>query len=111
MALERIFFHLLDNAIKFGPAKSTIGISFKRQWNTLHIAVSDQGIGVPVEELRRIFDLFYQVDGALTRQYQGLGLGLAIIKRHLELSGGRVEVSSQPGKGSTFTIIYPIVDG
>ncbi len=108
-ALERIYFHLLDNAIKFGRPGGVVRVRFTTEADQLHIAVIDDGIGIARGQLRLIFEAFYQVDSNLTRQFEGLGIGLAIIKKQLEMTGGRITVESEPGRGSTFTIIYPVV--
>jgi signal transduction histidine kinase len=72
------------------------------------VAVKDAGIGISPHQLQNIFEAFYQVDNQLTRHYEGLGIGLTLIKRHLDLTGGRIQVESEPGGGSTFTIVYPL---
>jgi two-component system phosphate regulon sensor histidine kinase PhoR len=73
----------------------------------LCVSVSDNGIGISRRALRRIFDKFYQVDQTLSRRAGGCGLGLAIVKFILDAHGGTIEVESQPGKGSTFTVTLP----
>jgi len=75
----------------------------------VQIQVSDTGIGIALEEHGRIFERFYQVDGSATRRYSGLGLGLAVVKEVVEAHGGRVNVESEVGKGSVFTISLPVV--
>jgi two-component system sensor histidine kinase ChiS len=72
------------------------------------IAVADTGVGIPADKLERIFDSFYQVDGSSTREYGGTGLGLAITRNLVEAHGGVIEVASEQGKGSTFTVLLPI---
>ena len=69
--------------------------------------VRDEGIGIPAEELRRIFDSFYQVDGSTTRSYPGAGIGLAVSKEIVERHGGRIEVESEPGQGTSFLVFLP----
>lgn len=107
-ALEKIFFHLLDNAVKFSTERSTVRITFERKDNDLHIGIVDQGIGIPEDRLQSIFELFYQVDDRLARAHEGLGLGLTITRMLTSATGGRIDVKSQVGKGSTFTVIYPV---
>jgi signal transduction histidine kinase len=107
-ALERIFFHLLDNGLKFGREGENVRVEFHEQDGLLAIAVHDDGIGIPSQQMRNIFDAFYQVDNQLTRRYAGLGIGLTLIKRQLDLTGGRIRVESEPARGSTFTILYPL---
>lgn len=108
ITLERIYFHLIDNAIKFGKADGRVKIRFDRDGDDLRISIIDDGIGIAPAQIELIFDLFYQVDSNLTRHYQGMGIGLAIVKKQLDQTGGRIQVSSQIGHGSTFTIIYPV---
>ena len=107
-ALEKIFFHLIDNAVKFGRTKGTVSILFNQVQDSLHIVVADDGIGMSNSHLQMIFDAFYQVDNQLDRHYEGMGVGLTIIKKQIEATGGRVEVVSELGKGSSFTVIYPL---
>ncbi len=108
--LGRILFHLLDNAIKFSDSNSSVRVEFLQIDDALHITVADNGIGISREQLKKIFDSFYQVDSELTRCYDGLGIGLAIIKRQIELTKGQIEVESELGRGSRFTIIYPLAE-
>ncbi|MEN6627639.1 MAG: HAMP domain-containing sensor histidine kinase [Candidatus Sumerlaeia bacterium] len=108
VTLERIYFHLIDNAIKFGKVDGRVRVRFERDGKDLRISIADDGIGIAPSQIEPIFDLFYQVDSNLTRHYQGMGIGLAIVKKQLDQTGGRIQVSSQIGQGSTFTIIYPV---
>lgn len=107
-SLRRIFTHLIDNAIKFGHPHGTLRVEFETAEDRLYIHFIDNGIGIPETQLKTIFDAFYQIDNQLTRTYEGMGLGLTIIKKQLELTGGQIKVYSQPEKGSRFTIIYPL---
>ncbi|HOE96329.1 MAG TPA: HAMP domain-containing sensor histidine kinase [Candidatus Sumerlaeota bacterium] len=107
-SLERIFFHLLDNAVKFGHQHGHVRIDFTPRGDELRIRFIDDGIGISAAQLKHIFDAFYQVDNQLTRSYEGLGIGLAIINKQLALTRGRIEVVSEEGKGSIFTVIYPL---
>ena len=107
-ALEKIFFHLMDNAVKFGRTKGHVSILFDQVQDDLHIVVTDDGIGMSNAHLQMIFDAFYQVDNQLDRHYEGMGVGLSIIKKQIEATGGRVEVVSELGEGSSFTVIYPL---
>jgi signal transduction histidine kinase len=75
------------------------------------LEVSDTGIGIPSDQLERVFDRFYQVDGSMTRRYGGTGLGLALVKGIVERHGGQVGVQSQPDAGSTFWITLPVWTG
>jgi PAS domain S-box-containing protein len=105
--LRRLLDNLLSNAIKFTPAGGAVDVRVRRNGNRILLAVSDSGIGIPPGEQQRIFDRFYQVDGKMNRRYNGMGLGLALVKEIVEAHGGTVGVESQVGKGSTFTVGLP----
>jgi len=99
--------HLLDNAIKFNrPGGAVYVRAFQEDEQTV-LEIEDTGVGIPVAEQERIFDVFYQVEAHMTRRQAGLGMGLAIAKRAIELHGGRIEVSSTVGKGSCFRAVLP----
>ena len=106
--LEQAVLNLVDNAIKYSPAESTIQIIARRTEQEVTIAVKDSGCGIEKSHLSRIFERFYVVDKARTRKLGGTGLGLAIVKHITNLHGGRVSVESSPGQGSTFAIHLPI---
>jgi signal transduction histidine kinase len=76
----------------------------------IRVSVSDTGIGMPADQLERIFERFYQVDGSASRRFGGTGLGLAIVKRIVEAHGGRIWATSEMGRGSTFTFELPKPD-
>jgi len=107
-ALMRVLWHLLDNAVKFSPSGSTVEIAAEQRRAGVRIAVQDHGAGIPLDQLDRIFQVFYQVDGSSTRKAGGLGLGLALVKRLVEAHGSRVEVDSEVGQGSTFAFELPV---
>jgi two-component system sensor histidine kinase ResE len=107
-ALMRVLWHLLDNAVKFSPSGSTVEITAEQRRAGVRIAVQDHGAGIPLDQLDRIFQVFYQVDGSSTRKAGGLGLGLALVKRLVEAHGSRVEVDSEVGQGSTFAFELPV---
>jgi len=98
---------LLNNAIKFSPSGGEVRVHLEEHPDYIQVAVSDKGIGIAQEQLDRIFDRFYQVDGSATRCFEGTGLGLAITKRIVEAHGGRIWVKSRMGKGSTFFFTLP----
>ena len=106
--LRRMLDNLLSNAIKFTPAGGTVTVRVWQEGEQVALEVSDTGIGIPSDQLERIFERFYQVDGSTRRQYGGLGLGLALVKQITESYGGRVTVQSQVGEESTFTVWLPI---
>jgi two-component system, OmpR family, phosphate regulon sensor histidine kinase PhoR len=105
--IESVISNLVNNAIKFTPENGTINISVRLQHDQLFISVADTGLGIPRESLPRIFDRFYRVYRQGPK-VPGTGLGLAIVKEYVEMHGGRIEVESEEGKGSNFTVILPL---
>ncbi len=124
--LRQSLVNLLSNAVKFNREGGKVGLvvdNCERVLSSandlpaaltpmgepcLRIRISDTGIGIPPEKLDRVFDSFYQVDGSSTREYGGTGLGLAISRSFIEAHGGTLDVESEMGKGSVFTIILPL---
>jgi two-component system, OmpR family, phosphate regulon sensor histidine kinase PhoR len=106
--LERVLLNLLSNAMKFSPEGSAITVRAWREGGQVHVAVADEGIGIPFEEQSRLFERFFRSSLARERSIQGTGLGLAISKGIVERHGGTIAVDSKPGKGSTFTITLPL---
>lgn len=108
--LHDIIRNLLENAIKHAPHDSRITLSAQREDNTIKLCVSDEGPGIPEPELPRIFERFYRVDKARSRDGRdpgGTGLGLSIVKNLVELHGGRVRASNLPDRGACFTVTLP----
>ncbi len=105
--VKQILLNLLSNAVKF-TEQGSITISSVYEAGECTIAVSDTGIGINSEDLAQIFKPFRQVDNGLSRKYEGTGLGLSICKRLIDLTGGRLHVESDPGKGSTFSYSIPV---
>jgi Osmosensitive K+ channel histidine kinase len=97
-------FNLLDNAVKYSPAESQVRIRARRIDSRLRIEVRDQGPGIPAAQLPRLFERFYRVDKARSREQGGTGLGLAIVRHIAEVHGGSVGVESWEGEGSLFWI-------
>jgi PAS domain S-box-containing protein len=105
--LRRVLDNLLSNAVKFTPDGGTITVHLDQADGWILMQVSDTGIGISPEEHGRIFDRFYQVDGSSRRRYGGVGLGLALVKEIVEAHGGTVQITSEVGEGSTFTVTLP----
>ena len=105
--MSHIWINLLNNAIKFTPEGGTISVSLKQKDHLLFVKISDTGCGMTQEEINYIFNKYYQADSSHTTK--GMGLGLSIAHRIVELCEGHIEVSSKKGEGSTFTIILPYI--
>ena len=105
--LKQIFINLIANAVTYSPVKSEVKISIFDQNDKVRISVADSGIGLEKEEIPRIFERFYRVDRARSRNSGGTGLGLAIVKHLVEAHHGNIKVKSQIGKGSEFIIELP----
>jgi signal transduction histidine kinase len=103
-SLERALMALVDNAIKFSPRGGDVIINLSRDGEKIFVAVEDHGIGIPKENLPRIFDRFYHLEKSGDDLFSGIGLGIAITRQVIEQHHGRLDVLSTPGKGSTFTL-------
>ncbi|MGQ9592284.1 MAG: ATP-binding protein [Planctomycetota bacterium] len=108
-AVHQIFDNLIDNAIKYTEPGGTIDVAVSREGETACAAVRDTGIGIPKEDQPRIFERFYRVDKARSRELGGTGLGLSIAKHLTQALGGEILVESEVGVGSTFTVRIPAV--
>ena len=106
--LEQAVINLIDNAVKYSPGGSTVRVTLESDDDDLVIAVRDEGPGIPREHVVRLFERFYRVDKARSRDLGGTGLGLAIVKHIAQAHGGRVTVDSAVGAGSTFRIYLPL---
>ncbi|MDI6631568.1 MAG: ATP-binding protein [Thermoanaerobacteraceae bacterium] len=109
--LEQVVVNLLDNAFRFTPAGKSVTLRVAPVPEGVALSVRDTGPGIAPEELPHVWEKFYRGDRARTRDAGGSGLGLAIVKQIVELHGGRVEVTSRPGEGSTFTVVLPVAPG
>jgi len=105
--IGQVFDNLLQNALKFSDAGGSITVRMRERGVFIRTEVEDTGIGIPPEQMSRIFDRFYQVDGTPTRRFGGTGLGLAIVKQIVETHGGQVDVESKVGEGSLFSFTIP----
>jgi len=108
--LRQLLLNLIDNAIKYTPEEGTVSLSLEKQNGYAQLIVQDTGIGIPQQEIPKIFDRFYRVDKARTRELGGSGLGLSITKWIAELHKGYIEVESEVNKGSKFRVMLPISD-
>ena len=109
--LCQIITNILNNAAKYTPAGGRIEVSTKRDGSQAAISVRDSGVGIPPELLPRVFDMFAQVDRSLERTHGGLGIGLALVKRLVELHGGTVDAHSDgTGRGSSFVVHMALID-
>jgi len=106
--LEQAVVNLIDNAIKYSPPTTDVEVGLRRKADEALIEVRDHGVGIGREHLSHLFERFYRVDKARSRDLGGTGLGLAIVRHIVEAHGGRVAVESTPGVGSTFTIRLPL---
>jgi heavy metal sensor kinase len=106
--LKQLFFNLLDNAIRYTPSGGIVSVSVERKGDTAVVAIRDSGIGIPEEHIPHIFERFYRVDEARSRAEGGTGLGLSICQHIAQVHGGRIEVESQVGQGSTFSVFLPL---
>ncbi|MPZ71470.1 MAG: hypothetical protein GEU71_18400, partial [Actinobacteria bacterium] len=112
--LRRTIEEMIDNAVKFSPDGGAVSVKGRRISSNgaeargmVELAVTDQGIGINPDELPMIFSDFHQIDGSETRTFGGLGLGLAFVRRIVEAHAGTIDVTSEPDRGSTFTITLP----
>src|SRR6185312_13302094 len=103
--LKQALFNLISNAIKFTPQGGTIRLAARRQGEEVALVVADNGVGIPTEHQKRVFEKFER--GNPQARQSGAGLGLSLVKSFIELHGGRVEMASQPGKGTTVTLHLP----
>ena len=106
--LRQLFLNLVDNAIKYTPEGGHVWLSVRRENGSAVFEVQDTGIGIPAGEQQKVFNRFYRVDKARSRERGGSGLGLSIAKWIAELHRGSISVASEHGKGSTFTVRLPL---
>lgn len=109
--MEQAIVNLLDNAVKYSPAQGRIEVAAAVEHEAVCLSVRDYGCGIEAQHLPRLFERFYRVDKARSRQMGGTGLGLAIVKHIAQAHGGTVSVESAPGKGAVFTIRIPLQAG
>lgn len=107
--IERIILNLLSNAVKFTNSGDDILVFVKDEEDSVKISVKDTGIGIPEDKLKIIFDRFSQVEKTLTRNKEGTGIGLSLVKTLVEIQGGSISVNSKLGEGSEFIVEFPVI--
>ncbi len=110
LKLQQVVYNIIDNAIKYTPRGGEVHCTLNRAGKKAIIRVQDTGVGIPEADLPHIFDRFYRVDKARSRETGGTGLGLSIVKQFVLLHGGNITAKSAPGKGSTFIIELPLAE-
>jgi signal transduction histidine kinase len=108
--LQQVFINLINNAIKFSPKGSTVEVAVKTIDNLIHISISDQGIGIPVEAMPHLFKRFYRAKNVTLAEIPGSGIGLYIVKSIVEEMEGTISVDSVQDKGTTFTITFQNIE-
>ncbi len=106
-ALSRALWNLLDNAVKYSPHCRTVWVALDRQPDRVSIVVRDQGLGIPVREQREIFDRFVRGADPKALRIKGTGIGLAMVRQIVQAHGGEIRLTSEPGRGSMFTVVLP----
>jgi signal transduction histidine kinase len=109
-AIASVLINLLSNAMKFSPKEKEVTVKLSRDDGNAVLEVADKGIGISQKEIPKIFERFYQSENNVASEARGSGLGLTLVKNIVEAHGGRIEVKSEPGKGSTFSVLLPITD-
>jgi signal transduction histidine kinase len=105
--LAAAFEYLLDNAVKFNRESGRVDVELSGTPDAVQVKIQDSGIGIPPEEIEKVFAPFYQVDRGLNRVYGGAGIGLTLARRYVELHGGNLQLSSEPGSGTTVVVQLP----
>jgi signal transduction histidine kinase len=107
-AVAQVLVNLLDNAVKYSDGRKHIDVLVTASDDEVRISVRDHGIGIPASEQKKIYEKFYRVGSTLVHDVKGSGLGLSIVRHVVQAHGGRVELVSAPGEGSTFTLVLPL---
>jgi two-component system phosphate regulon sensor histidine kinase PhoR len=106
--LQELIYNLLDNAVKYSKPGGTVFLRAESAGDSVRISVADQGIGIPENDLPRVFERFYRADKSRSSEHPGTGLGLSIVKHIAQLHSGSVEAESELGKGTTISVVLPI---
>jgi len=106
--LNQVWTNILGNSIKFSEDGGVINVSTKQDIKNVTVQITDTGIGIPLEDQKRIFERFFKADRSHSRMYDGSGMGLAIVKQIAALHQGDIRVESEPGKGTTFIVTLPL---
>jgi signal transduction histidine kinase len=106
--VKQVLLNLIDNAIKYCPSGSDIWVRLGKDHSNSILEVKDNGPGMPSDSLKHLFDRFYRIDKARSRELGGSGLGLSICKSICETHGGRIDVQSEVAKGTTFRVVLPL---
>ena len=109
--IHQVIYNLTDNAVKYSAAGGAIQVSLRRQEDLVVLQVADNGVGIPEEDIPRIFERFYRVDKARSRAAGGTGLGLSIVSDTVKKRGGTVDVANRPSGGAVFTVRWPVARG
>ncbi|MHB9095030.1 MAG: sensor histidine kinase, partial [Eubacteriales bacterium] len=109
--VEQVMSNLLDNAVRYSPAGGNITVSVVEHLGMVEVTVVDEGEGIPAEELSLIWERFYKVDKARSRETGGTGLGLAIVRQIIESLGGEVKAASEVGRGTKIGFLLPVSQG
>ncbi|HEY7373859.1 MAG TPA: HAMP domain-containing sensor histidine kinase [Polyangia bacterium] len=107
-AMTLVLLNLVDNAVKYAGDGGEVSVQLRRVPGAVALSIADRGSGIAHDDQRRIFERFYRAENARVRNVRGSGIGLALVKHIAEAHGGRVEVESAPGRGSTFTVYVPV---
>ena len=106
VSIGQVIFNLIDNALKYTHEGGKVEVSLKSEGDSAVLTVSDTGVGIGAEDIPHLFDRFYRVDKARTREAGGAGLGLSICNNIVETHGGRIEVRSEPGEGEHVQCLF-----
>lgn len=109
--LRQVFYNLTENAMKYTPDGGHIHVTLRKKAKAITWSVRDNGVGIAEKDQQHIFERFYRVDKARSRETGGTGLGLSIVRRMVSLHGGKIDLVSAPGQGSTFTVTLPLASG